>query len=62
MICPSCRSKNIRVIDKGWKFLYRFATGNNRYMCNDCTSTWRRRMPNQLSKVKRKRLGNGDAP
>ena len=53
--CPSCKSHRVRIMDKGLKKIVRYLQGNNRYICRECSSTWREMDPNRRLKLKRKR-------
>jgi|GEM_PF-6701777 len=52
--CPSCGSSNIYIHDKGFKLYWRILTLNNRLVCRECRTTWRRSSPAHFAKLKRK--------
>ncbi len=60
--CPACKSERIRILDKGLKKIVRFLKGNNRYVCRDCSATWRELEPNKRLRLKRKRIDGHEEP
>ncbi len=60
--CPSCGNFDIRLFDVGLRRIYRLAILNPRFICASCKTSWRRRSPQHLVKVKRKQKANPDNP
>ena len=54
LLCPNCSSLDVYVHDRGWTWVWRMITFNSRLVCRDCRTTWKRRHPEQFSKIKRK--------
>jgi hypothetical protein len=54
LFCPTCGSENIYIHDRGWTYILRILSFNSRLVCRDCQTTWKRRTPEQFSKLKLK--------
>jgi anti-anti-sigma regulatory factor len=39
--CPSCKSDNIRIYDRGFKKLAKLIKRDSRYICEDCMLVWK---------------------
>ncbi len=63
--CPACGSTEVRLFDQGFKRVQRLLALNPRLICSVCRTSWRRRRPEHLVKVKRKKrlpkLGSANA-
>ncbi len=52
--CPKCGSRNTFIHDKGWIWFFRIISFNNRLVCRECHTTWKRLSPEKFSKLKRR--------
>jgi len=52
--CPNCGSTNTYIHDKGFRYFIRRVGLNSRMVCKECRTTWKRRHPDQFSKLKHK--------
>lgn len=52
--CPHCQGRNLKILDKRLKAVWRMLTGSSRMLCRDCHITWRVHKPEVTSRVSRK--------
>lgn len=57
--CPLCsNTKNVKIADHGRKRLFRFLSNNNRYSCEKCNITWRKKAPENWQSIENKSLSD----
>jgi len=60
--CPHCSEKyDIKIRDKGLKWILRALMGNNRYCCLSCNATWRGRFPSYWEMMRGRNRTHGTA-
>ena len=53
LYCPKCDTTNVKIIDRGFKRLYRLFLGSSRCFCPQCRITWRRHNPTVTRRISR---------